>query len=461
MSPADTDNTDDTGTPSPGELPAEAWTVARLNSEIEATLTETSDRFSRFIVGEIADLDRYDFGTFFQLRDLDEAPVISCLAWSSSIERFDRPMEAGTEAVVEATVDFYPDRGDCQLLVTDYWPLGTSDRQAQREQLATTLAAEGLFDDARKQPVSRFPGCVGVITSPAGSAIEDFCATVTDRSQRTTVCRYGVSVQGEGAVSAVVTGVQTLDSDPAVETIIITRGGGADTTLATFDAEPLVRAVAACSTPTVVAIGHEDDRTLAERAADVRAMTPTEAGVAVTPVIDETFETLAMIERRITTAYETLVDRRTADLDRRIDAGVSRRRQRRHQRASLRRRAGDLERRIDTAYRTAVGDRLGALETRVEHALQRAELLARDERATARVARGRVAELEARIGTAYRARVERELQTTTRRLTDAYRDIEAAEQIAAHRAETTRLRIVVLALIGLVLLVGAALVAAL
>lgn len=431
MSPADTDNTDDTGTPSPGELPAEAWTVARPNSEIEATLTETSDRFSRVIVGEIADLDRYEFGMFFQLRDLSKAPVISCLAWSS-IERFDRPMEAGTEAVVEATVDFYPDRGDCQLLVTDYWPLGTSDRQTQREQLATTLAAEGLFDDARKQPVSRFPGCVGVITSPAGSAIEDFCATVTDRSPRTTICRYGVSVQGEGAVSAVVTGVQTVGSDPAVETIIITRGDGADTTLATFDAEPLVRAVAAYSTPTVVAIGHEDDRTLAERVADVRAMTPTEAGVAVTPVIDETFETLAMIERRITTAYETLVDRRTAD----------------------------LERRIDTAYRTAVGNQLGALETRVEHGLQRAELLARDERAAARVARGRVVELEARIETAYRARVERELQTTTRRLTDAYRDIAAAEQIAAQRAETTRLRIVVLALVGLVL-VGAALVAAL
>ncbi|ERG88283.1 MAG: Exonuclease VII, large subunit [halophilic archaeon J07HX5] len=287
---------------------------------------------------------------------------------------------------------------------------------------------------------------------------------MTERSPRTTVSLYGASVQGEGAVSAVVTGVQALDADPTVETIVITRGGGADVTLTTFDAEPLVRAVAACSTPTVVAIGHEDDQSLAERAADARAMTPTEAGVVATPVITDTLETLAVTERRIASAYETLVDRRLTGLGRRVEAGVDRLRQRRQQQASLRQRAEDLERRIDTAYRTAVTDRLGALETRIEHGLRTTELLAQDERATARVVRGRVAGLEARIETAYRARVERELQTTAGRLTDAYRDVEAAEQIATHRAENTRLRVVVVALVvvlGLVLLVGVALVAAL
>ncbi|ERG88287.1 MAG: Exonuclease VII, large subunit [halophilic archaeon J07HX5] len=136
-------------------------------------------------------------------------------------------MGVGTEAVVEATVDFYSNRGDYQLVIADHWPLGTSDRQAQREQLATTLAVERLwlFNANCEQSVPPFPTRVGVITLSAGSAVEEFCVTVTGRSPQTTVSLHPESVQGEGVVSAVVTSVHALDADPTIEMIVINRGG--------------------------------------------------------------------------------------------------------------------------------------------------------------------------------------------------------------------------------------------
>lgn len=206
--------------------PAGAWTVSQLNDEIDRTLTNASDRVAQYIVGEVAEIDQYDFGTSFESRDVEQDPLISCLAWATEINDFDHDLEAGTEAVVEATVDFYPKRGDCQLLVSDYWPLGMSNRQDEFEQLSHQLASEGLFDNEQKQQLPKFPSCIGVITSPSGSTIEDFCTTVSERSPRTTMKLSGATARGEDAVSEVVAGIQSLDADPSVESIVITRGAG-------------------------------------------------------------------------------------------------------------------------------------------------------------------------------------------------------------------------------------------
>ena len=442
----------------PADLPADAWTVARLNDELEQTITSASDRFAQFIVGEIAEIDRYDFGTFFELRDVEHDPVISCLAWSSATATFEHSLEEGTEAVVEATVDFYPDRGDCQLLVSDYWPLGTSERQKRLDQLSEQLAAEGVFSDDQKQSIPSFPSCVGVVTSPSGSAIEDFWAAVSDRSPRTSVKLYGATVQGDDAVSELISGIQYFDEDSTVDTIVITRGGGSDTALWTFNAEPLVRTIAGCSTPTVVAIGHEDDETLAERVADARAMTPTEAGVEVTPSITDELETLAITERRVTTAYQTLVDTRLTDLDRRIETGVDRLQQRIQQQTALRKQAANLEHRVEIAYQTLIEQRLETVEARIEDGVQDIELAARDDVATARAARGRLADLEARIETAYQTHIDRELDDLDQQITDAYREVETSERVAAGTAAARRLRVIVALLIGLLVLTGAVIV---
>jgi len=126
------------------------WTVARFNEEIDATLSAASDRFSTYVVGEVTEVRGYPFGTFFSLSDLKGKEIISCIAWSHAIDSFEHDLEAGTKAVVRASVDFYRDEGRCQLDVRGYWPLGESARSQDLAELRATLKEEDLLAEAAK-----------------------------------------------------------------------------------------------------------------------------------------------------------------------------------------------------------------------------------------------------------------------------------------------------------------------
>jgi exodeoxyribonuclease VII large subunit len=386
-------------------LPDDSWSVVELNAEIQAALDSARDRFPSYVVGEVTDVGRYDFGTFFDLRDVGDEAVIGCLAWSGTLETVDHSLEGGTTVVVEAEVDFHPDGGDTQLLVEDYWPLGASDRVETLRSLRADLEAEGLLAESRRRPVPAYPDCVGLVTSPSGSAREDFTSTVADRHPSATVKLCGATVQGEAAVPSLVGAIQRLERDPAVDVVVVTRGGGSDADLWCFNEEPVVRAIANCSIPVVVAVGHEDDETLAEAVADRRAMTPTEAGVETTPDVDTVRARLAELEIRVDTAYESVVDDRLAAHDRRVESAVAALRQDATVRVADRRRAADLEARIDRAYQT---------------------------------------------------RVERELETVETRIETAHRELEADERVEASAAEIRRLRAAVVALLVVLALAAAA-----
>jgi exodeoxyribonuclease VII large subunit len=109
------DGIDRAGTTDEPSLPDGAWTVAELNQTIESVLADASDRFPEYVVGEVAEIDDYGFGSFFELRDLDDDSVISCLIWNGTRSSLDHEIEPGAKAVVGATVDFYSDKGSCQL----------------------------------------------------------------------------------------------------------------------------------------------------------------------------------------------------------------------------------------------------------------------------------------------------------------------------------------------------------
>jgi exodeoxyribonuclease VII large subunit len=239
--------------------------------------------------------------------------------------------------------------------------------------------------------VPAYPDCIGLVTSPSGSAREDFTSTVADRHPSATVKLCGVTVQGETAVPSLVGAIQRLERDPAVDVVVVTRGGGSDADLWCFNDEPVVRAVANCSTPVVAAVGHEDDETLVEAVADRRAMTPTEAGVETTPDVDAVRDRLAGLEIRVDTAYESVVDDRLAAHDRRVESAVAALRQDATARVADRRRAADLEARIDRAYRTQVERELETAETRIETAHRELEADERVEASAAEIRRLRAA----------------------------------------------------------------------
>jgi exodeoxyribonuclease VII large subunit len=436
----------------------QAWSVARLNREIKDALQDADDRFPTYVVGEISEVNPYSFGTFFQLRDIEEEAVISCLAWADDVETFEADLEDGSAAVVRGSVDFYPDGGETRLMVSDYWPVGEADRSQQLEKLREELAEDGLLDAEAKQPLPVYPDRIGLVTSPSGSAREDFTGAVHERSPGVPIALCGATVQGDGAVPSLVGAIRRLDRDGAVDVIVVTRGGGSDANLWCFNEEPVVRVIADCTTPVLVAVGHEDDETLAEAVADHRAMTPTEAGVDAVADMDAVRKGVARLEKRIDSAYKGRVDGGLESYDHRIDTAMSALRQRVANRRATYQRAADLEHRIETAYETLVADSLDGLDTRLDTALTEVEHVAETDAVTARAARGRVGDLEARIDSAYRARVDRELDALETRIDGAYRDIEADARIEAGTREAKRLRLVVLVLLA-VLLLGAAAVA--
>lgn len=440
------------------EVPSGTWSVARLNDEIESVLQAADGRFPEYVVGEISEVSQYDFATFFQFRDIEADAVISCLAWSHAVAGFDHDLEEGAAAVVRASVDFYPERGDTQLIVTDYWPVGDSDRAQALEELRAALEAEGLLADDRKQSLPPYPDCVGVVTSPSGSAREDFTTAVHDRQPGVMIKLCGATVQGDAAVPSIVGAIQTLERDPDVEVLVITRGGGADSDLWCFNEEPVVRSIADCTKPVVVAVGHEDDETLSEAVADRRAMTPTDAGVSTVPELAVVIEAIARVERRIESAYRGFVDERLDEFERRLDAAETALEQRAAAVQAKRQRAVDLEQRVTTAYGTLVEDSLTGIDQRLTTAMQNLEHRAETEAVTARAARGRVADLEARIDQAYETRIHQDIDALERRIDTAYRDIETQAKIDAGTAEARRLRIVVAALLALLVLGAAAIV---
>lgn len=141
----------------------------------------------------------------------------SCLAWRNAREGFDHELSEGTAAVVRAVVDFYPDKGNTQLSVRDYWPVGESKWMKELEALREELEEAGLLDEERKQPLPAYPDCIGVVTSLSGSAREDFTSTVRGRQQGVTIKFCGATVQGDNAVPSLVSAIQRLESDPGVD----------------------------------------------------------------------------------------------------------------------------------------------------------------------------------------------------------------------------------------------------
>lgn len=432
------------------------WSVSRLNDEIAATLSEANDRFPTYVVGEVSDATAKGYGTFFTLRDVDGEETIQCIVWSSYRDRIDEDISEGDEVIVRAAVDFYTDGGRTQLNVKNYWPVGNSERSQELEALRATLEEEGLFAAERKQPLPEYPSNIGIVTSLTGSAREDFRKAAWNRAPGVTLTFFGATVQGSNAAPSLVGAIRNANQDPDIDVLVVTRGGGADDTLWCFNEEPVVRAIADCETPTIVAVGHEDDDTLAEDVADHAAITPTEAGIAATPDMAAVGDRIRSAERRLTRAYNTVVSDQLEALDRRIKkAVVARERAAESQQAHLQR-AADLEQRIDTAYTTAISTRLDDLHGRIETAVQAIEHDAETEAVTARAAKGRIAGLEARIDRAYQAHVQQETTALERRVDRAYQDIETGADVKAAQQEARQLRIALVILIGL-LLTGVAL----
>jgi exodeoxyribonuclease VII large subunit len=217
--------------------------------------------------------------------------------------------------VVWAQPEFRPQRGTLSLTAYDVRPVGIGALLARLEQLRQTLAAEGLFAAERKRPLPFLPRTVGLVTGRASAAERD---VVDNARRRRPAVRFrvdNVAVQGAYAVTEVVAALRRLDDDPEVDVIVIARGGGSMEDLLPFSDESLVRAVAACRTPVVTAVGHESDVPIVDHAADRRASTPTDAAKLVVPDVAEEQRRLHVARQRIRSAVLARLDTEQHRLD--------------------------------------------------------------------------------------------------------------------------------------------------
>ncbi|MGC9972168.1 MAG: exodeoxyribonuclease VII large subunit [Bryobacteraceae bacterium] len=254
------------------------FSVAELNAAVRALLEREFQDV--WVAGEISGVRLASSGHYyFTLKEQDAQLRCVCFRSTARYLRF-KPQD-GVAAIARGRIDVYEVRGEYQLLVESLEPQGHGALQFAFEQLKQKLAAEGLFDPARKRRLPRFPSRIGIVTSPSGAAIRDLLNILGRRFPGLHIRIYPAQVQGEGAAGEVCRALQYFSQTHWPDVVILARGGGSLEDLWTFNEEAVARAIAACSVPVVSAIGHETDVTIADFVADLRAPTPSAAAELV------------------------------------------------------------------------------------------------------------------------------------------------------------------------------------
>uniref|UniRef100_A0AAU3GV24 Exodeoxyribonuclease 7 large subunit n=1 Tax=Streptomyces sp. NBC_01401 TaxID=2903854 RepID=A0AAU3GV24_9ACTN len=264
-----------------------------------------------WVEGQITQLSRRPGAgvVFLTLRDPSHDISVSVTCFRQVFDRIADVVTEGARVVVLAKPEWYAPRGQLSLRATEIRPVGIGELLVRLEQLKKSLAAEGLFALDRKRPLPFLPQLIGLVSGRASAAERD---VLENARRRWPAVRFEVrntAVQGVRAVSQVVEAVQELDGLPEVDVIVVARGGGSVEDLLPFSDEALIRAVAACRTPVVSAIGHEPDSPLLDLVADVRASTPTDAAKKVVPDVGEELDRVQQLRDRALRTVRGLIDR--------------------------------------------------------------------------------------------------------------------------------------------------------
>ena len=254
------------------------WTVRDLVSNVRTGLER--EYTDVWIGGEISNYRPADSGhLYFTLKDGDAQLKVVMFRTQARLLRF-RPAN-GMEILARGRITIYESRGELQLMAEYLEPKGAGALQIAFEQLKAKLAAEGLFEPARKKAIPKLPSAIGVVTSPRGAAIYDMLNVLRRRHASAHLLIYPAQVQGDAAANEVSAGIRYFNKTQKVDVIVIARGGGSVEDLAAFNNEGLARTIAASDLPVISAVGHETDFTIADFVADLRAPTPSAAAELV------------------------------------------------------------------------------------------------------------------------------------------------------------------------------------
>ena len=288
------------------------FSVSELNRAAKATLEQALGNL--WVRGEISNLAVASSGhAYFTL--VDGTSEISAVRFRSRLPLPVTELTDGVEVLVYGRLTIYEPRGRYQLVVTAIQPAGLGAQQIAFEQLKAKLHQEGLFDPGHKLPLPTFPRRVGVVTSPTGAALRDIVSVLERRWPLVELILLPASVQGAGAAAEVVDALDRavrfrVEGAP-LDVVIVTRGGGSAEDLSPFNDERVARALHACSIPTISAVGHEIDLTIADLVADRRAPTPSSAAELLAPDREEIAAHALSVARSV--AHRAHASLRSAD----------------------------------------------------------------------------------------------------------------------------------------------------
>jgi exodeoxyribonuclease VII large subunit len=285
------------------ESPVPVRTVLRLAGDWVGRLGRI------WVEGQIAELTRRGGTAFLTLRDPVAAVSVRVICARTVLDAADPPPAEGTRVVVWAKPDLNTARGSFSLTGIEIRAVGIGELLARLDRLRRSLAAEGLFAAERKRPLPFLPATVGLVCGRDSAAERDVRRNAAARWPAVRFRVEEVAVQGPYAVAEVTDALHRLDADRSVQVIVIARGGGSVEDLLPFSDESLIRAVAACQTPVVSAIGHEQDSPLLDLVADVRASTPTDAARRVVPDVAEQLALVSQHRARARRALSGRLDR--------------------------------------------------------------------------------------------------------------------------------------------------------
>ncbi|MGQ7269582.1 exodeoxyribonuclease VII large subunit [Marinobacter nauticus] len=375
-------------TPYPDTRPR-ALTVSELNHQARHLLE--SSFMQVWVEGELSGFSRPSSGHwYFSLKD--QKCQIRCAMFRGANQRIRTLPREGDQIRIRGKVTLYENRGDFQIIVEHLEPAGLGALQQAFEALKARLQGEGLFDPARKKPIPATPRHIGVVTSPTGAAIHDILTVLKRRCPAIPVTLYPTAVQGQPATADIVQAIARAQQHGLADVLIIGRGGGSLEDLWCFNEEAVARAIAACPIPTVSAVGHEVDVTIADFVADLRAPTPSAAAEKISPDQQDWLRRLTEQQGRLGQSARRLLQR----LDNQLGHLSARLRDPRRELLEKAQRMDELELRLNKAIR----DRLDQQKQKTDYLLQR--MSAQSPRRTLKTAREQTQRLEERLTLATR-----------------------------------------------------------
>lgn len=284
--------------------------VSQINFYIKSIIENDGSLQFVLVTGEISNLTVHQRSGHIYLSLKDSNSVISAVMFAGNARRLKFRLENGMKVICRGRIFVYEPSGRYQLYIEDMQPDGVGALTLAFEQLKKSLAQKGLFDNAHKKPLPKFPKTIGVITSPTGAAVQDITNIIRRRFPSADIVLAPVLVQGESAPEQLVRAVNKFSASKIADVVIIGRGGGSAEDLWAFNDEQLAYAVYNCETPIISGVGHETDFTVCDFVADVRASTPSAAAELAVPDRQELMSYYfkqkqyisAMLDRKIKTA---------------------------------------------------------------------------------------------------------------------------------------------------------------